>query len=486
VIHWLRRVDLEHSEKASLTRKSALSTASVGVQGIVRFAYSVLIGRWLTPAVLAATNSAISLALFVSLLWPTATGAAATKFIARSRGAGDHLMAARIATYLGRVTLVSALALSIPAGIFSFVFQDRHDWLASVMVMALIVAWSGYTYVRGIYFAIGQIGRALVWDALSSVTAIGLLVCVLLFRWDEFLLVPLTVGYLLYSVTGWPRRSVGTVLPAELRAEMNHFIRWTVVGTLAAAGFLQLTMVIAHGVGTGVEAGMYAAALTLATPASMLARSFSLVLFPAMAQAAGRDDLAGVRRQTNLATQGLVAVMGAIFGALILLSDPLIAIAYGSRYAEAGEILPILLTASLFVSMNVAAVNALSAATASGVRIPSLLSLLGVGIGILGMVVLIPDYGVIGVAWSYLAGTVVTGFGPIIFVWRQERMLWTGLWLRFLGGGAAVTLLYLAKDALPWGYLGDAVSVIVFLAVWILLMRPQLVLLNAARRGEPR
>ena len=477
---WFHRVDLAHSEEATITRKGILSTASVGVQGIVRFAYSILIGRALTPAVLAATNAGISLALFVSLLWPTATSSATAKFIARSRGAGDDALAGRIATHLGRITLLSALVLSVPAGAFAYFFQDRHEWLTSALVMLLVLAWSGYTFVRGIYFAIGQIGRALIWDALSAAAAISLLVCVLLLGWTELLLLPLGLGYLIYALAGWPRRSVGPTLPATLRAEMNGFVRWTVLGSLASTGFLQLTMIIAQGVGTGFEAGMYAAALTLATPASMLARSFSLVLFPSMAQATGRNDLASVRRQTDLATQGIVAVMGALFGALILVSGPLIELAYGSRYANAGQILPILLAASLFMILNVAASNSLS--TGSRVRIPALLSLVGLAVGLLGMVILIPGFGVEGVAWSYLAGTIVIGFGPIVFVWRRERMRWTGLWLRFLAGLALVVALLLVKDAIAGGLLADVVSVFVFLAAWFLLMRPQLAALNSARK----
>lgn len=468
------RLDLDRRERSSTVGRGVRSVASVAVQGSVRFVYSVLIGRLLGSTVLAAVNSAISLALFVSLLWPTATGTASSKFIARAQGEQDHARAARIASHLGGVTIVSSLALAAGAALFAFLVQFPGDVLAAVLVAALVFAWSCYTFVRSVYFAVGQIGRALAWDILSAVIAIGLLVGVIVARWNAVLLLPITIGYLCYAVAGWPRRARGAALPGELRSEIRHFTLWTILGTLASTGFLQLTMVIAHGVGTGVQAGMYAAALTLATPASMLARSLSLLLFPAMAKATGRRDLEAVRRQTDLSTRGLVVVMGAIFAAIILLSGPIVRIVYGAKFAGAGEILPILLTASLLVTVNVGSVNALSTTTSSGVRIPALLSVIGFVLGLAAMPLLVPPLGVVGVAWSYLIGTVVIGFGPVVVVWRQERLRWLGLWTRFAAGAVLVVLLALGADALGWGLWADLLAVVVFTAGWALLMLPEL------------
>lgn len=480
------RLDLNHSENTSFARKGVLSTASVGVQGIVRFAYSVIIGRVLTPAILSATNSAISLALFISLLWPTATSTAATKFIARSQGAGDHDLAARVASHLARVTTVAAVALAIPAGLFSFFFQARGDLVTAVLVMVLVIAWAGYTYVRGAYFAVGQIGRALVWDTISASVSVGLLVGVVMLRWDAVLLLPITVGYLLYAIIGWPRRPANPGLERDLAREINSFTAWTVIGTLASTGFLQLTMVVAHAVGPGNASGMYAAALTLATPASMLARSFSLLLFPSMAKATGQSDFESVRRQTDLATRALIVVMGAIFGTIALLSAPIVRVVYGQKYADAATILPILLVAALLVTLNVGAVNALSTSTSTGVRIPAILSVAGMVLGLVAMVVLIPLTGVIGVAWSYLVGTAIIGFGPIVVVWRQEGLRWSGLWLRFLVGALVAVLLAVAAKALEWGYLGDILATAAFLLVWGGLMYPDLGVLNSVRKPARR
>ena len=63
-----------------------LSTLGILVQGGVRFVFSVLVGNAFGTLVLGAANAAISLALFASLVHPSAAAQTATKFVARSVG----------------------------------------------------------------------------------------------------------------------------------------------------------------------------------------------------------------------------------------------------------------------------------------------------------------------------------------------------------------------------------------------------------------
>ena len=64
----------------------ALTVIAVFVQGLSRFGYSLLVGNILGSEILGRVNLAISLALFLVLLWPQASGNAAAKFIAMARG----------------------------------------------------------------------------------------------------------------------------------------------------------------------------------------------------------------------------------------------------------------------------------------------------------------------------------------------------------------------------------------------------------------
>src|SRR5690606_36015248 len=100
-----------------------------------------------------------------------------------------------------------------------------------------------------------------------------------------------------------------TTLSRTLRREIDHFVLFGLAGAVAVTGFLQLSMVVARLVDSDAQAGQYAAALSLATPASLLAGSMSLVLFPAMAESWGRGDLESFRRQGDEAMRLLVLVM---------------------------------------------------------------------------------------------------------------------------------------------------------------------------------
>ncbi|MFC9917626.1 lipopolysaccharide biosynthesis protein [Agromyces binzhouensis] len=478
------RFDLDRPEERGFAGRGALSVVGVAIQGLVRFVYSVLIGRLLTPALLAATNSAISLALFTSLLWPTGTAAAATKFVARARGAGDETAVHAIARHLSIVSLAAAVPLALGAAAFSWWSLAPGDALQAGLVGALVIAWAMYSFVRGLHFAVHQVGRATLWDAIAATTAVVLLLAVILAGATALLLLPLTVGYALYAIAGIPRRHPGarSPLPADLRREMLGFTGWSTLGTLASTGLLQLSMVIAGSVGTPDAAGAYAAALTLATPASMVARSLSLVLFPTMAQATGRADAASVRRQTDLVSRGLVAVMGAIFGAIAVAAEPIVLLFFGARYADARGPLVILLAATFLVTINVATVNALSAGTRRGVRIPALLSAVGMVLGLAATWLLVPGLGVLGVALGYLVGAVVIGLGPISWVWATERMHWGGTALRAALGVTWAAALIIALGVLDPGWWWALAAAAAFLVVWVLLMLPEVRMVDSLRR----
>jgi putative peptidoglycan lipid II flippase len=307
-----------------VANQAVLSTGGILVQGVVRFLYSVVIGNALGRAVLGVVNSSIALAMLASLLVPSATAMAATKYVARARGAGDLVEVERVARHLSRVTLVAVLALGVAGTLLSFPLF-HVSVTEAVLTGALAMAYSLYVYVRGFLFGAGQVVRATVWDTLSAAAALVGLALVLLAHANAWLLLPLTVCYGAYAAASWPRGH-GTLAP-EVRREMRGFLWLSLVNSVATGGFLQLTMVAA-GYWDRVDAGSFAAALSLATPASLASRSLTLVLFPSLAAAHGRGDTEGAQRQTDVATRGLVVLSLATFGPLMLVSPALIDLLY--------------------------------------------------------------------------------------------------------------------------------------------------------------
>jgi O-antigen/teichoic acid export membrane protein len=455
----------EHAEHG-LAHQAALSTAGVLVQGAVRFLYSVLVGNVLGQLVLGRTNSSIALAMLASLLVPSATAMAATKYVARYRGAQDLAMADRAAHHLGRVTQLSMLGLAVGAAVLAVPIL-RLGPLDAVLCGALAAAYSGYVYVRGFLFGAGHTARATVWDGVSAGLAMVGLATVLVFELTSWLLVPLILCYAAYTVASWPRSS--GPLPADVRREMRGFLWLTLVNTVAVGGFLQLTMVAAQHWDPGT-AGAFAAALSLATPASLASRSLTLVLFPSMAAAEGRGDLAGAIRQTDLATRGLAVVSLATFGPLMLVSPALIGLFYRRpEFEPAKVLLPILLGAVMLTNLAVAAMNSLLSRDHRHGRRVLVASVVGALVGGLWWIARVPGGGVLEIAIGFLVGSAVVGLMPIADVWRRDGHRWALPAARFTLGSTVVVALCVLEQRGAVGVLGQVGLALVFMLGWLAL-----------------
>lgn len=465
--------------RGSLPALAVLSTVGVVVQGAARFLYTLLIGRVLGPIVLGVINSGISLAMVASMVLPNAAGSAATKFIARINGAGDPQLARDVTAHLARRVLGVSLVLALGAG-FAAALILHAPLPTAVSVGVLTAAYSGYLFVRGVQFGTGQVARATRWEVGSALTALLLLGVVLALGATAWLLVPLCLGYAGYAAVGWPKLR-GAAIDRGLRREMDAFIGWGVLGNLASAGLLQLSVVVAVAADTGTRAGLYAAAVALATPASMLARSLSMVLFPAMASAVGRGDAVGLRRQTDLITRGLVTVMVGVFGCLVLGASLLLAL-FGPAYAPGTGLLRVVLLAVLLSTVSVAAVNSLTSGPPEGIRISAAMSSAGFVVGMGAMLLGAPRWGVDAVAVGYLAGTTVTGLAPLVLVAHRMRLHWWPPLRRSLMGAAVVVGLLMLQQRFdtPLVALGTAA---VFALVWVALNWAELLSLLAARTG---
>ncbi|GAA1392486.1 hypothetical protein GCM10009613_37360 [Pseudonocardia kongjuensis] len=463
-------VRLDDPTPTSLTRGGALAVTGLLAQGVLRFATSLLVGRLAGQAELGVVASAIAAATILALLWPTSTGSAASKFLARARGAGSVDQARAVAAHLRRRMLLAVLVLAA-AAIPVWVHLDGGSLTGALAVALLTIGYSGYSFTRGVQFGTGQTLRATGWDVLC--VALGLVTLTLMLLSGVrgvALVLPLAVAYGVYAVAGWPFGGGGKPEPAR-RREMDGFVALGAVGSLASAGFLQLSQIVTRLVSGDEGAGEYAAAVALATPASMLAVSLSLVLLPALSETLGRADEAAFRARTDQANRSLAVVVVAVFGSIVLCSRLLIRVVWGDTYAGAAPILAVLAVAVLCTTLGVVAVNAMTARSQRGMAINVAASLTGLVVGAAVWAVVAPSSGGIGVATGYLAGTLVIAAIPIGYVWRTSRQRWAGLYLRIAAAVVVLAVLYDAQDrfGLPLGL--DVVAALVFLLGWIALNR---------------
>lgn len=465
----LQAVRLDSPTAASMARRGVLSTVGVTVQGVTRFVTNVLIGRIGGPSVLGSVASAISTAQLFSLLWPTTTGSAASKFVAQARGKGAPDEAAAVAAHLAKRTIQASLILAI-LSVPVWTLVDHGGLAGAGAVAALIIGYSGYSFTRGLQFGAGQVPRATAWDvATSALGMMGVLGLLIVGVRGILVVLPLAAAYVLFAMAGWPWGVHGRPAPA-LRREIDAFVALGVVGTVASAGFLQLSMIVARVSDDVANAGQYAAALALATPPSLLAISLSLVLFPSMAEAWGRGDVQGFHRLTDRATRTLVMTMTATIGPMALCSPLIVAVIWGRQYGQAATLLPVLLLAVLANTMGVACTNSLTSRSHWGMVTSTVASLVGMAIGALSWAVLAPKWGTFGVAIGYLCGTMVMAAIPIAIVWRRDGHRWAGLALRSTAGLTLLVCLLTAERTFNPSVWLEPVIALAFIAGWLALM----------------
>ena len=463
----LKRFSFDDSHRESFARRGLMSFVGLAWQGVVRVLTNTLVGRIGGPVALGAVATTISTAQLASLLWPTGAGSAASRYVAAGREE-----ASSVATHLAHRTAQST-SLICAGAFLAWGFNGSRDLAGAAVVAAMTAGYSGYAFTRGLQFGAGQVSRATFWDLLSgAVGLVGVLVSLLLGLRGPSVLVPLAAAYLLYTAANWPHRSYRK--PDKLlRRELDAFVAMGMVGTLASTGFLQSSVLVARACAGNIGAGLYAAAMTLATPGAMLASSLTLVLFPTMAATWGRGDKSTFRAQTDEATHLLAFVMVGLFGALALGSDLLVRLIWGEEFQVAIALLPILLCAICINTLSAACVSAITSRSIYGMALSMTSSLAGLACGVATWVVLIPRMGLMGVALGYLAGVTISASIPIGVVWVRDGHLWTWLFFRiFIAISSAALVLTLDRlERFSSSY--ELLFIPAFLVMWVVLMRPE-------------
>lgn len=460
----LRRVDIDAPDSDGAGRRTLFSTASLALQGLVRLALSIAVGRLAGPDALAQVTAGLAAASILSLLWPSATGAAASRFIAAGQAREDPIALRRITGHLGLRTLQASCVLA-PAGFLYWWFTHGH-FGESLTIAALTLGLGGYAYARGVHTGSRQIRRLIVWDLAASVLGVfGTVLMVWNGVHSAMALAPLAVGYLMITAASWPPSAPGK--PAEA-GDMDHFILWSTVGTLTSAGLIHMAMLVAYGRLSAADAGAFAAALNLVSPAALLANSFSMVLFPNIAAAFARDDQESALRQTRLATDGLVAAMLLIFGTLSLLTPWIVNMLWGPSFGLAALVFPLLSLGPLARAVSMPAVTSLSSRERAGVRHAALSTLAGLGVALVTWA-LADNSGWWGVALGYSAAMSVTGFRNVLRAWQVDHHPWAITWVKLALGLACFGAAIATREQLDLGLLPTLLLLLLLSLGWCLL-----------------
>lgn len=322
--------------KNRLIMNAIVATTGVLAQGAARFLVTMLIGRFF-PDRLGETSSILSLAQYITLFWPAPAGLAATRFLGQHTADDDHRSA--ITRLLNRSVLYFTVAATSVAVPVAFLFS--HDVATAVFSGLFVAAFGAYLFTRGALLGKSQVPKSTLLDVISSVFTLLLLLAVLQAGLSSLLLLPLALGFGLYALVAWPRPGPAADLPPLVRTDVLSYTRHNIFGMIAAGGLLPATMILVQLLARG-SSDLFAAALTLATPANLLAQSITQVLIPHFASSA--PGLAQERQRSMWQLFLLsVAAFAVIFLALITLGPWLLEIVFPGKFSEGASTLAWLL-----------------------------------------------------------------------------------------------------------------------------------------------
>ncbi|WP_246956592.1 hypothetical protein [Brachybacterium sp. Marseille-Q7125] len=409
LFRWLH-VPLDVHSPAPSARHSALAMAGSIAQSVSRFVVNWLIGRLGGPSLLGQAASTIAFAQLLTLVGPTSIGVALTRELANARGQKDlELLEAR-AAHLSRRSWQVLPLLSVIA-LFAW-RAGGNSWTTGLAAASLVMGYSLYNITRGKLYGLGRLRRSALWDLGTSVALILLVaVAIALFGARLEILFAVAAVYVLYSLMntsghrGVHAKTSGT----------DRFVIIDLVGTVASAGFLQVSILASRHWGGEIGSGHYSAAFSLALPVSLLVRSATQVLYPRLAVDSGAS--AGDRAAVHASAFATVmaAIIPLALGLIGLLGPQIVPVLWGDQYRAAVAPLQIIIVGLTLAGVATASVSLMTVTSARTQAVATALSIVGALIGAAVWLFAGESWGILGVAAGYSAGAGAIAIGCMIF-----------------------------------------------------------------------
>lgn len=406
---WPRR-DWNHRKASVRTRVAVLaSLVSVAAQGLGRVLTNILIGRMAGVEALGHAGTISAVAFGAALFGPGAFASALSKFVGRAQGEQDS-REGRLATLLEGWSSCVSLGLALGVTLWAGLTLSWSDALPSGL---LALGACLYPAARARSFLRDQAPRASQADVLLTLVSLagtaGLALGGVTGSW---LLFPQTVALLAYS-TLFAGREIHL---ARLPGEILEFTLLAMVGSLASAGVLQLTVLIARMDG-GVSSAAYAtAAFAVSTPLSFVASAVISALYPALARAIGAGERDRAMQVARASALTLGRLMAPPFFMISYFAPELITTLWGADFTPAAQLVAPMTSAILATTMAAPTVAYMTAGDRTGMRKSATLSVAGTLVGLVPWTVAALSVGsqmhLIG--WGYLLSMALTAFGSIV------------------------------------------------------------------------
>lgn len=405
-----------------LARNTALSLGAIGLLGAGRLIYNVVVGRRFGADALGEITLAINAAMFATLLVSGGWQASTARYLSQAIGRGEPAIADGIyrRTLLHNtaggivVAALAAAGLIVAPGV---TLRARDAIIAGVIALA----YNAYQHLKSAHYGFGMVDSYLRLESIASGAMLAGLAVVAATAARSALLVPVAAGYALFAVLSLIRLQRGRAprpVARPLWREIQGFTLLAIIGTVASAGFLNLSPVFAGRYDSPRMLGVFSAALALVIPVYFVPRALSLALFPSIAYRYGEDRHDSVTRQLSDTGRALWIMLLLPVACAGVAARLILRWLFGDAYEDGALILTIMLGATYLSVVQIPYVTTLSGTDRRYYKVPVLASVAGFGLGVILWATLGPRHGAAGVAWGYLIGSVPQAAIPIAFAAR--------------------------------------------------------------------
>lgn len=302
----------------------------------------------------------------------------------------------RMATEAIQVGSVVLLLRSI-SSVFSSTLRAHeaygHSSRISVFVKASIIVFAVLLVLRGH-------GVVAIMYATAGLTTLGLILLIL------------AVRHLLPGASFWP------TLETRTWREVSHFSFYSWIQGISATAFSQADRLLIAGLLGTAPLAAYTICVQLAQQVHGLPSASLDFLFPHVSAKHEAGNTKGVKKAYRMSTLANVLLSGSLMLPLTLFGKQILTVWMGKSFAEHQHLILSILAISFFtLSLNVAPYFTLLGL--GKIRFASVTNLLGGMLSLIGAVVLIPFFGLIGAASGRLLYGPVTSLNYI----KVERSL---------------------------------------------------------------
>lgn len=445
------RLRFDEDASESLSRGGFNSVLGKLSPGIATFVMNLLIGRIGGSAVLGTTQTVISTASFASLAYPTPVSGALSRNLAVLNAKGQRQEAIALTRYvLNRVLFVSLLASALFGAIAAWQVGAATSTIMLTALMIFSVSLRAYT--EALHVGIGKTGRlAKAAFAIACLSTVFILILLLLGLRSAWVLLPLILANIVFTLTSWPPPAKASV-PKTLRRQITVFVLISLFGTMASTGFQQAGVLLAA-LHVGEEyTGNLAAAFSLTAPLLILAAALSTVLFPALAVAHETRDKDLLRQRVDLATRMISLTVMGVSIPLIVLAPQIVSFIWGDEFADAVWMMQVLSIGTAATAIAAPSVSFITSESNRGMIVSAVVSVGGALAGVAAWFAMIGSDARTAIPLGLMIAATVTAGGSYAIAWLRLRTGWlihTTVLTAFLAGAYGLASILAAQGTHP-------------------------------------